>query len=278
MNGARPNGGQAMRSTPRRRAGLASSFLLLAALPVAAQDADDLAKKLSNPVAELISVPLQYNIDFAFGPEDGTKQTLNVQPVIPASLDDHWNLITRVILPVIYQDDVFGDSGDQFGLGDTTPSLFFSPKAPTAGGLVWAVGPVFLLPTATDDLLGSGKWGAGPTALVLWQKQGWSYGALANHVWSFAGDEARGEVSSTFLQPFLSKGIPGGWTVGGNLESTYNWDSGKWTVPLNLFVSKVTKLGSQLVSLSGGARCYVETPGEGPDWGLRAVLTLLFPK
>src|SRR4249919_4133936 len=176
VHGRNPSGLHGSRTM--KRIFLIASLMLAA--PVArSQDADELAKKLSNPVASLISVPLQYNADFNLGSEDGTKQTLNIQPVIPTSISEDWNLITRVIAPVVYQDDVFGNSGSQFGLGDITPTFFFSPKAPTAGGWIWAVGPVFLLPAATDDLLGAEKWGIGPSALVLKQtKAGWTYGAL----------------------------------------------------------------------------------------------------
>jgi hypothetical protein len=172
----------------------------------AQENADVLAKQLSNPVASLISVPLQYNVDFDVGSEDGTKQTLNIQPVIPASLSDDWNLITRVIVPVVDQDDVFGDSGHQFGFGDTTPTFFFSPKKSTAGGWILGFGPVFLLPTATDDLLGADKWGIGPSALALKQTEtGWTYGALVNHIWSVAGDDDA-PISATH---FCSHSSPG---------------------------------------------------------------------
>ena len=150
---------------------LAIVALFAPSLGIAQESADELAKKLSNPVASLISVPMQYNVDFDIGTANGTKHYLNVQPVIPHSLNEHMNLITRVIVPVIYQDDVFGDSGDQFGLGDITPSFFFSPKEPV-GGWILGAGPVFLLPTATDELLGGEKWGAGPTVLALQQTPG----------------------------------------------------------------------------------------------------------
>lgn len=241
-------------------------------------DANELAKKLSNPVANLISVPLQYNADFNAGATGKAHiSRLNIQPVIPLSLNDHWNLIVRTILPVVYQEQLASGQGTNWGLGDTTTSLFFSPKQ-EIGGWILGAGPILLLPTGTDTALTGGKWGAGPTVLALRQEHGWTYGILASHTWSFAGDGDRGYVNSTFLQPFLSYQFPSATTVGLNTESIYDWRARQWTVPVNLFVSQVVKMGGHPVSFTLGGRFYTEGPSGGPDWGMRFVITLLFPK
>ncbi len=173
------------------------------------QNAEALAKQLSNRVASLISVPFQFNYDGNIGPgENGNRAYVNIQPVIPIGLGDDWNVISRTILPVTWQDDIFPVAGSQFGLGDTTQNLFLSPVKPAFDAIIWGVGPAFLLPTATDDLLGANKWGAGPTAVALTQSGPWTIGMLANHIWSFAGDDNRPDVANTFLQPFLSYTTP----------------------------------------------------------------------
>jgi hypothetical protein len=239
----------------------------------------DLAEKLSNPVAALISVPLQLNYDQGFGADDGEVWRLNVQPVVPIGISEDWNLISRTIVPLTYQNDVAPGAGSQFGLGDTLQSAFISPVEPTSGGWIWGAGPVVLLPTATDDLLGGEKWAAGPTAVVLRQGGGWTYGALANHLWSFAGDADRSDVNTTFAQPFLSYTTADAWTFGLNTETTYNWDESEWTVPVNASASKLIRIGDQAVRIGGGVRYWAASPEAGPDGvGFRLTFTLLFPK
>jgi hypothetical protein len=250
--------------------------LALAATALHAQESD-LAQKLANPVADLISVPIQSNIDFGVGPGDGTVWRTNIQPVIPFSISEDWNVISRTILPVVDQEGLAaaGDGLDASGLGDITQSFFFSPKESSP---IWGVGPVLLIPSATDDLLGGEKWGIGPTAVILKQEGPWTYGALANHLWDIAGDDSRASVNATFLQPFVSYITPTKTTFTFNTETTYDWQNEQWIAPANLIVSQLFKIGDQPLQAFVGARYYVETPNGGPEWGLRFGLTFLFPR
>jgi hypothetical protein len=241
------------------------------------KDTEALAMKLQNPVANLISVPIQNNWDFGIGSNAAMRYLVNVQPVVPFSIGEDWNLITRTIMPMIHAESSLPGGGDVGGLGDIVQSYFFSPKAPVRGWIMGG-GPVFLYPSASDDALGAQKWGAGPTAVLLKQAKGWTYGALANHLWSFAGNESRQDVSATLLQPFISYTTKTYTTLGLNTESTYDWENNQWLVPINLQVSQLLKFGSQPVQFTFGGRYYPEKPKNGAEWGLRFAVTLLFPK
>ena len=247
---------------------------------IAAESDADLAMQLSNPVAALISVPMQLNYDQDIGPADaGDRWLLNVQPVVPVDLNQDWNLISRTILPIVQQEDIFPGSGTQTGIGDVVQSVFFSPKAPTASGWILGVGPVLLLPTGSNDLLTADKWGTGPTIVALKQSNGWTRGVLANHIWSFAGDGDRADVNATFMQPFLTYTTPDSWTFGLNTESSYDWENEQWSVPVNVSASKLTRFGSQLISVGGGLRYWLDSPDGGVEGlGLRFTVTLLFPR
>jgi hypothetical protein len=244
--------------------------------PESGADAHELAKKLSNPVSSLISFPFQSNFDFGMGTGSGWRYQMNIQPVIPFRLSSNWSLVSRTILPVVHQHNVV-NAGTQSGLGDTTQSFFFATS--NEKGLTWAVGPALLIPTATNDLLGTEKFGVGPTVLALKQQGGWTYGALTNHIWSVAGEEDRASVSSTFLQPFLAYNTRDAWTYTVNTESSYDWTANHWSVPVNFTVSKLTRFGRHPVSFGGGVRCWATSPTGGPEnCGLRIVVTPLFPK
>ncbi|PNU04159.1 hypothetical protein A8V01_05220 [Novosphingobium guangzhouense] len=246
--------------------------------PAAETSSQGLADQLANPVANLISVPFQFNYDCCYGPADGDKLTVNIQPVIPISVGSDWNLITRTILPVVTQGETVRGVGGASGLGDTVQSFFLSPKN-ASNGFVWGVGPVILWPTGADAFSAK-KFGAGPTAVMLKQGGGMTFGLLANHIWSFAdaGNAHRPDVSATFIQPFVTKTLPDSTAFGLNVETSYDWKSESWVVPVNATVSHVFAFGKQPVSLGVGARYYAERPEGGPSWGARFVMTLLFPK
>lgn len=259
---------------------IAASLLLVPA-PFAARaesSANDLARQLSNPISSLISLPFQFNYDRGMGAAgNGHRTTINVQPVIPFSISEDWNLISRTIVPIITQTDVIPGTS-QSGVGDVVQSFFFSPKAPTAGGLIWGVGPVFLLPSGATGI-SADQFGAGITGVVLKQTGHWTYGALANHIWSVGSTTGGTRISSTYFQPFVSYNTPNAWTFALNTETTYDWLTDDASVPINFMVSKVTKFGRQPVSIGAGVRYYTDSMPGGPDgWGARVILTFLYPK
>lgn len=246
--------------------------------PPPGSEMGELAMKLNNPTASLISVPFQFNIDYGGGPDDdGTQLKLNVQPVVPIKLTEDWKILSRYIVPYVYQSDRIGHD-DQSGFADSTATFWLSPANEKKGAPIWGVGPIFQLPTATDDLLGAEKWCLGPSAIVLKQENGWTYGFLANQVWSFAGDDDRSDVNYLFIQPFLSHTNARHTTYTINSENIYDWKSEEWTIPINLMLTQLVKIGKMPVSLQAGVRYYLDKPAGGPDWGLRFGVTLVFPE
>ncbi|GGD37772.1 hypothetical protein [Pseudoxanthomonas indica] len=236
----------------------------------------DLSRLPANPIATLVSLPLQYNHDVGIGRDGrGSRDTLNVQPVFPIGLGGDWNLISRSVVPVIHHRTASGSTIR--GVGDATQSFFLSPAAPTRAGWTWGVGPVLRLPTASDDRLGFGQWGAGPTAVALKKTgNGWIVGALANHVWSISGDSHRPPISMSFVQPFVSRGFAGGRSLSANIESTYDWRRQHWLVPVNVLVGQMIPLHDKRVNLQAGVRYHAASRALGPDWGVRVMVTLLF--
>jgi hypothetical protein len=241
----------------------------------------ELAAKSQNPVADLISIPFQNNLNFSIGPHDRKQNVLNIQPVIPFHLNEEWNLITRTILPLVYQPDVADRDGGTFGLGDINPSLFLSPAKP--GGLIWGVGPTFLLRTGTQDEVSAEKWGLGPTAVALFTPKPWVIGALVNNVWSVAGNSHRPDINQMTLQYFINYNLPDGWYLTSSPILTANWKEDAddtWIVPIGAGAGKVFRIGKLPFNAQLAAYYNAVTPDDlpAPSWQLRAQITLLLPR
>jgi len=263
---------------------VAAVFCLCMARAAAAQQpADkteqaDLAKKLSNPVSDLVSVPLQFNWEANVGPSKLTRFILNVQPVMPFAISPKLNLITRVIMPLVSQPPLFEGGTATFGVSDITTSFFLSPTQLTSFTL--GVGPVVVLPSTSEPTLGSGKWSAGPTAIILKQHGPWTYGALWNQAWSFSGDPSRQDVNQMFLQPFLAYQATHTVTLTVQSETTANWEASdqKWTIPINVLIGKMATFGSFPASYQLGGGAYPIHPDVGPSWKIRGAIVILLPK
>ena len=245
-----------------------------------ANTTEALQKATQNPVASLISVPLQNNTDFNIGSANRTGNVLNIQPVIPMHLSSDWNLVTRIIQPIAFQPYPDQNSGGNFGLGDMNPSFFLTPARP--GKLIWGVGPAFVLPTATDSSLGQGKWSIGPSFVALAQPGHWTLGLLVSNVWSFAGESNRPAVNQMLLQYFVNYNLKAGWYLSSAPIITANWAAPKakdvWTVPFGGGVGRIMKVGFQPMNLSAQVYANAVSPHGSSDWGMRLTIAFLFPK
>ena len=273
-----------MKLTTRCAAAVAVAALSLLGAPAQATlSAEELAKLAQNPVGNLVSVPFQNNTNFNVGPLSGTQNILNIQPVIPIEVDKDWNLITRTIMPVIWQPELLPGQGSSFGLGDIQLSAFLSPSTPGAGGLIWGAGAILQMPTNTDDMLGNKNWGLGPTAVVLRLEKGspWVYGVLVNNVWSLSSDKQGGRYNNFLMQPFLNYNFPGGLYLTSSPIITANWEAAsdqRWTVPLGGGIGKIFHLGKLPINTQIGGYYNVLHPDDGANWQLRVQVQFMFPK
>lgn len=256
------------------------STSLLAPAGVRGDDTEELAKKTQNPVSDLISVPFQNNTNFGMGPHDDTQNVLNIQPVIPIRITEQVMVINRTIVPLVWQPDIRTGTGGDFGLSDINHTSFFSPAKP--GKLIWGVGPVIQLPTSVNDRLGPGKLGLGPAAVGLTVHGPWVIGALANHIWSLAGDSDTPYVNLTTAQPFINYNFgKSGFSLVSAPIVTANWHANGddiWNVPIGGGVGQVVKVGAQAFSLGLQGYWNAARPDAGASTTLRLVVAMLFPK
>jgi hypothetical protein len=272
------------RTNPSAVAVLTVATLCAVAAPVLAQEklsAEELAKLAQNPVGNLISLPFQNNTNLNYGPLDKTQNILNIQPVIPIEVSKDWNVITRTILPVIWNPSLGPNDPSTTGIGDTTFTAFLSPANP--GKLIWGAGPVLQIPTNSNAELGNKNWGLGPSFVVLHLDKGdpWVYGVLVNNVWSLSSDERGGSYNNGLIQPFVNYNFKEGFYLTSSPIATVNWkaDSGnKWTVPIGGGVGKIFHFGRLPVNTQLSAYYNVVRPDDGPNWQIRFQVQLMFPK
>jgi hypothetical protein len=272
------------RPNPSAVAMLTVAMLCAATMPAFAQEklsAEELAKLAQNPVGNLISLPFQNNTNLNFGPEKGTQNILNIQPVIPIEVNKDWNVITRTILPVIWNPSLGPGDDATTGIGDTTFTAFLSPANP--GKWIWGAGPVVQIPTNSNAELGNKNWGLGPSAVVLHLEKGdpWVYGVLVNNVWSLSSSERGGSYNNGLIQPFVNYNFKEGFYLTSAPIATVNWDapSGqKWTVPIGGGVGKIFHFGRLPVNTQLSAYYNVARPDDGPNWQIRFQVQLMFPK
>jgi hypothetical protein len=263
-----------------RRPSLLTILLLAAFAPslqsqeaAAGSDASALAQAASNPIANMISLPLQLNNDLGYGPYDRSVNILNIQPVLPLA---GGKIITRTIFPIVWIPEFGAESGQRTsGLSDINATAFYVPKS---GSFMWGIGPIVVFPTGGSER-GSEKWSAGPSAVVLSVNGPWTLGVLANNIWSFAGDEDREDVNQGLVQYFITYQLGDGWYVNSAPIITVDWkaEEDKWRVPFGGGGGKVLTIGKLPVNLQAGAYWYAVKPDFGPDWQLRFQAQLLFP-
>ena len=262
----------------------ASAYVLIFGLctlisfPLAAETEDQaISRKLANPISSLIQVPVDFTFDKNLGGNDqGERAVMTIKPVIPFSISENWNVISRTVLPIVSLDDVIPGRSSESGLGDAVQSFFFSPTTVGDSGWIWGAGPVFVLPTSTNDFTGAGEWGAGLTAVALKQQgKSWTYGALVNSIRDLGGDTP---IETSLFQPFISYRTANSVTFSLNAEATFDGVNDEWSIPVKLSASKLFRFGKLPVSLGGGVRYWADSPPGGPEsWSAILTMNLILP-
>lgn len=236
------------------------------------ESVDKISKELSNPISSIYIFPFEYDYDSDIGPNYGKRSTLTIEPVTPINLGKDWKVIIRTVIPLIEQHDVLSKGSSQHGIGDIEQSYFFAPQK--SEGVIWGVGPIVSFPIGNDEF-SINKWSVGPAAVAVVQKDKWTYGMLAEQLWSVGGEGDR-DVNESMLQPFLAYHITGGWTISGNIDASYDWVDDQWSIPLEAGVSKVVKIGGLVpVSIGLSPRYYIKRTDYDPRWGIKLMVAVV---
>jgi hypothetical protein len=244
-----------------------------------AQESAEIAKQAQNPIAKLVSVPIENDFNPHTGMSKEDSYVLQFKPVVPLRVSKDWNLITRTIVPIIQVPDLTPKLAGTSGLGDVSLSLFLSPAK--AGRIVWGAGPIVSAPTATEDILGTKKLSVGPTVVALRSHGHWLYGALVNNLFSVAGPSARQDVNQMLAQPFVNYNLRHGWYLTSSPIITANWEADRdqrWTVPVGGGLGKIVHLRKQPVNIYSQFFGNAVYPDGTTNWSARFQVQLLFPK
>ena len=254
------------------------SLCTFISFPIAAETEEQaIVRKLANPIGSLIQIPVDFSFDRNLGVDDkGERAVMTIKPVLPFSISENWNVISRTVLPIVSLEDAIPGSGSESGLGDAVQSFFFSPKTVGDSGWIWGAGPVFVLPISSNDFTGAGEWGAGLTAVALKQQgKSWTYWALVNSIRDVDGDTP---IETSLVQPFISYRTANAVSFSLNAEATFDGQNDEWTIPVKLSASKLFRFGKLPVSLGGGIRYWADSPLAGPEsWGVLLTMNLILP-
>ena len=245
------------------------------ATPAPPMELGELTFRFQNPASNQVSsLFVREDLSFGIGVDDRLQSITGVRVNLPFSLGAGWTLVTRTELPIILAGDPTNSAVTYYGLGDTELAGLFSPLK---HGPLWA-GAALRIPTASSDKLGSGKLSVGPSLALVFQPRPWTVGAIAEQVWSIAGEEERPSVSRLRLQPVLAYQLPEAWYLASSPEIIANWKAAggqKWLVPLGGGFGKLFQIGTLPFDVQLEGFYDVVHPDLGPTWSLRAQVGLV---
>ena len=246
---------------------------------------EEIDRRLNNPLADIWSLTFQNNTGMHEGDAvAGSEYSNNLffQPFMPFELGENKStmLTLRPVFPLVTQ-PVFDAEEPAHSVKHTTgfgDMQILGLAGPNRGeGLIWGAGATLKLPTAGNELLGQGKYQAGPAAMLFYLGKPWVGGVLVQHWSSFAGDDDRADASRTDIQYIIRRSIPGAMSVGMGPTISVDWEAdsdNRLTVPVGLGVTKTVRWGGMPVKLRAEAHYSIVAPDDyGSTWNLRLQIT-----